>query len=310
MAASCDAPSPRHFHEVWKTFWVNPQPASFDLHLHSGCHAAQRAPFQLLRRRVSWWSDPKREPLKWATGCGYSTAYPIRSCLLVQALFRHVANMAQPQKPTQPSNPNVFASGDRLASPPVRSLDRKEAGGQQPVPDETNGGPVKRSAADIEAAGASDPAQEIKDGLYRLAQRVGIPKDDAQKIASDGAHYLQRWGQLLKQDLKAEARATALATAYTLLALFIGAIGFLLLNLGLIEWLSGDPRASGRWLALFGTGWICGALIIGLVAYQRQRRKLRGAMTRVREDLRLPTAHFRNVYRHFQDTRAPSSPEA
>ncbi len=143
--------------------------------------------------------------------------------------------------------------------------------------------------------------------LGSLAERFNIVGDDARRFAQDGSRYAQDWLSLVRADLMREVKITATNAVTSLAAVFVAALGFLLLNMGVIWTLSATDTGVGPWFIIFGAAWIVLGLIAGAIAYGAQRKSMQSTSERVREDLEIPREHAQTVYQRIQEQRNGSS---
>jgi uncharacterized membrane protein YqjE len=154
---------------------------------------------------------------------------------------------------------------------------------------------------------ASENAEEIRWDLrsfaQSVAQRAGLVEDDAKRLVNDVTDYAQEYSELIKDDVRAEVKTTVRNLAMTMGAMFVAAVGFLLLNMGVI-WSIADAGANvGVWFIVFGVGWILVGAILGAIAYSTQKDVTEKTMNKLKEDAKLPPKHMKNVYRQYQESR-------
>lgn len=139
-----------------------------------------------------------------------------------------------------------------------------------------------------------------------VADRLGIVGDDARALIDDGSIYMRHWAQMVRDDLSADLKKTVTNALTGMTALFLGILGFALVNAGLI-WIFSDFQSDvGNWFLGFGLAWIVVAGALGLIAYTRENRALRDVRTKVSTDARLPTQHARELYQRYQEKQNES----
>ena len=148
--------------------------------------------------------------------------------------------------------------------------------------------------------------EDFTDYLSTLAERGGVAREDAQRMARDGSAYLREWGQLVREDVIAEVKTTMVNTALALLGGLVAVIGFLLLNFGAIWALSDAGGNVGLWFLGFGVAWLVIAAVMGGVARARQKKANEETAERLREDLQVPQEHAQSIYHEYQERRDES----
>ena len=149
--------------------------------------------------------------------------------------------------------------------------------------------------------------EDFADYLSTLAERGGVAREDAQRLARDGSAYLQEWGQLVREDITAELKTTMMNAAMALFAGFVAAIGFLLLNFGAIWALSDVGGNVGWWFLGFGVAWLVIAAVLGAVARARQKNANQETAQHLQEDLQVPREHAQSIYHEYEESRDESS---
>jgi hypothetical protein len=154
---------------------------------------------------------------------------------------------------------------------------------------------------------AAEIRNDFREILGGFMTRIGALEDETRDIIDSGATYMRHWARLLGDDMRAELRATVSNAVVTVCALFVGALGFLLLNMGVIWSLSAGGADVGQWFIIFGAAWILAGALLGLVGYSRQRRTLKDTTERMRQDIDIPRQDAKLLYGKIKEQRYGTS---
>lgn len=157
-----------------------------------------------------------------------------------------------------------------------------------------------RQLRDDAQGSAEEMRGDARSFFISVAERLGIVGDDARRLANDANGYLQHWLQLVRDDVKGDLRAMTAAAAAGMGGGFVAAVGFLLLNMGIIWTLSSADTGVGPWFIIFGAGWLLIGSVLALTAVFGGRKAMRHTAARVKEDLALPASHAKSISRNLQ----------
>lgn len=152
-------------------------------------------------------------------------------------------------------------------------------------------------------AGTQDLRADIRSFVTAAMSRVGLVGEDAKRLSSDLSAYLQHWSQLVREDAVEEAKAAGVSLGMLIGAGFVAAVGFLLLNFGIVWTLSATDTGVGPWFLIFGAGWMIVGAVLGLAGYASGKKAARTTVARVKTDVKLPQQHVRSVTQNLQEQR-------
>lgn len=152
-------------------------------------------------------------------------------------------------------------------------------------------------------AGTQDLRTDVRSFISAAMARVGLVGEDARRLGNDISAYLQHWSQLVREDAAEEAKTAGINLGMLVGAGFVAAVGFLLLNFGIIWTLSATDTGVGPWFLIFGAGWMIVGAILGLTGYVSGKKAVRSTVSRVKSDVRMPQQHVRSVTQTLQEQR-------
>lgn len=152
-------------------------------------------------------------------------------------------------------------------------------------------------------AGADDVRTDLRAFVDAALARLGVVGDDAKRLAGDLTGYLQHWGRLVREDTVRDAKVAGANLGLGLAGGFLAAVGFILLNVGIIWELSSTDTGVGPWYIIFGCGWIVVGAILGATAYFAGKKAVEGTVGRMKNDVEIPQRHARAVYQRIQEIR-------
>jgi hypothetical protein len=167
-----------------------------------------------------------------------------------------------------------------------------------------------RQLRDDAQGSAGEMRSDARSFFVSIAERFGVVGDDARSLATDVSAYLQHWARLVREDVAADLRAATGAAASGMAGGFVAAVGFLLLNMGIIWTLSSTDTGVGPWFVVFGVGWLVVGTVLALAALFGARRALRDTTERMREDFTLPGVHAKSISRTLQPEERHEPPTA
>lgn len=171
-----------------------------------------------------------------------------------------------------------------------------------------------RQLRDDAQGSMNEMREDARTFFNSLAERLGIVGDDARRLVNDGNAYLQHWLQLLRDDLRGDLRGDIRtmsgSAAAGIAGGFVGAVGFLLLNMGIIWALSAERMGVSQWFIIFGAGWLIVGAALMAGAVMAGRKAVRQTSSRVREDMSLPRSHAKSIAKSVQSEVSHEPPTA
>lgn len=165
---------------------------------------------------------------------------------------------------------------------------------------------TRDSARHLQADAQSDVQDvrgDVRTFISAAIERVGLVGEDAKRLGNDLSSYLQHWSQLVREDASEQAKAAGINLGMLVGAGFVAAVGFLLLNMGIVWTLSATDTGVGPWFIIFGAGWLIVGAVLGLVGYVAGKKAVRGTVNRVKSDVKIPQQHARSVTHTLQEQR-------